>query len=197
MGYQVESVGDLYNRRIQYQSAIPVLLEWLSAVENLDLKEDIVRALSVTWAKEKGARPLVGEFTQFAGRGHSVGWAIANALSVVADDRVFEDVARLAIDPRYGRDREMLAYALGNMHDTRVVDVLIEMLSDADVAGHAVHALAKRSVPKARPHLERFLQDRRTWVRNAAKRGIEKIDRLVQHPASSSAEDISQLRLLP
>src|SRR5437868_7492406 len=50
-GFDVETVGDLYNTPIWYEAAIPILTRWLPKVTYNSLKSDIIRALSVKWAK--------------------------------------------------------------------------------------------------------------------------------------------------
>jgi len=97
--------------------------------------------------------------------------------SVVADDSIFDEVAELVRDQRHGGAREMLAVALGNMRDPRAVDLLIELLADEEVAGHALIAIGKLKARKARPHVERFLNDDKAWVRGEARRALAKIDK--------------------
>jgi HEAT repeat protein len=104
-------------------------------------------------------------------------WAAGNALAEVADDRVFDDLVELATDKHHGRAREMVAVALGNMRNPRAVDVLVDLLADEEVAGHAIMALGKLKAVTARPHIERFLQHPKAWVRREATRALAKIDK--------------------
>ncbi|MBN2394562.1 MAG: HEAT repeat domain-containing protein, partial [Anaerolineae bacterium] len=67
--------------------------------------------------------------------------------------------------------------ALGNMKDARAIGVLIELLDDEEVAGHALMALCKLAPPEARSAIERFTDHPRTWIRNEAKRALAKIDK--------------------
>ena len=71
----------------------------------------------------------------------------------------------------------MVAVALGNMKDPRAVDVLIELLEDEEVAGHALLALGKLKSSKAKPYIEPFLGHPKAWVRKEAKRALAKIDK--------------------
>ncbi len=103
-------------------------------------------------------------------------WTIGNALSVVADDSVFEDLVELAKDQRHGRAREMLMLALGRMKNPRAAAVLMELLDDDEVVGHAVIGLGNLRAEKARPLLERFLNHPMPWVRTEAKRALKKIE---------------------
>lgn len=85
-GFQVDSVDDLHNQRLDYRDAIPILLEWLPRIENRDVKESVVRALTVKWAKPAAAPLLIEEFRR-ADDSSELGlrWVIGNALAEVAD----------------------------------------------------------------------------------------------------------------
>lgn len=182
-GFPVESVWDLVNKRLKYRDAIPILLEWLPSLSNQDVKEQIVRALSVKWAKADAAPLLVREFRRLEDPGgSSLGWAIGNALEVVADDAVFDDLVKIVQDPSHGRARQMVAVALGNMKDPRAVDVLLGLLGDEEVTGHAIMALGKLGAPEARPTIEGYLSHPKSWVRKEAKKALTKIDRARNRP---------------
>jgi hypothetical protein len=180
IGIYVEWVSDLiYKYPSMYQTnhreIIPILLRWLPLIENPDVKEAIVRALSVPWAKGVAARPLIEEFRK--AQNWLLKWAIGNALSVVADKSVFDEVVELVRDKRHGRAREMLPLALVKTKDPRVVPILIELLNDEEIAGHAVSALRRLAPPEARTAIEPFISHPKTWIRNEAKRTLAKIDK--------------------
>jgi len=177
-GFKVRSVADLFNSRMNYRAAIPILLKWLPLVQDVDLKQNIVRALSVPWARPGAAKPLVEEFVPAKDtRESGLRWAIANALAVVADDTVFNDIVRLFTNKKYGRAREMLALALANMKSPRAVDVLIDALKDEEVAGHAVEALGKLRASKAAPAVRPFTTHEKPWVRAAAKKALQRMEK--------------------
>lgn len=179
-GFPVSHIADLLNQRRVYPSAIPILLAWLPTVENLQVKEVIVRCLSVPFAKPMAAHPLIDAFRRAHAQDDSVlglRWAIGNALEVVADDVVLDDMTELAQDRRYGRAREMLVVGLGNMSEQRVIPVLLDLLKDDEVSGHAIMALGTLRALAARPHVEPFLRPPKAWVRKEAKKTIAKIDK--------------------
>jgi HEAT repeat protein len=95
----------------------------------------------------------------------------------VADASVFDDLVELVRDKRHGQAREMLAPALANTKHPRAVEVLIELLDDEEIAGHAVYALRLLAPPEARSAIERFVNHPKTWVRNQAKRALAKIEK--------------------
>jgi len=174
-GFRVDSIDDLHNQRLDYRDAIPILLEWLPRIENRNVKESVVRALTVKWAKPTAAPLLVAEFRR-ADDSSELGlrWAIGNALAEVAGDSVFEEVAALAEDRRFGRSREMVALALGNMKDPRAVKILRGLLADEDVAGHAVMALGKLRAKEAREDIEPFLKHPKAWIRKEASKALKR-----------------------
>jgi hypothetical protein len=106
--------GDLWelvNAKVQYRAAVPVLIDWLrkadARVPDADrpkVREGLVRALSVPTARPATAPVLiVSEFRKAHGPdGRGLGWVVGNALSVVADDSVFDEIAALVGDHSYG-----------------------------------------------------------------------------------------------
>ncbi len=176
-GFAIQSLDELRRSGIKYKAAIPVLLKWLPLMENVDIKEAIVRTLSVPWAKPAAAYPLIAEFRAMSEPASGLKWTIGNALAVVADDRVFNEIAELVRDKRHGKAREMLAVALGNMHDPRAVDLLLELLRDDEVVGHALTALGKLKAQKARPQVDSLLNHPKPWVRKEAQRTMAKLDK--------------------
>jgi HEAT repeat protein len=174
-GCGLENIADLFKSK-DYRACIPILVEWLPRVSNPDVKEDIVRALTVRWAKA-AAPLLVLEFERASGR--SLRWAIGNALSKVADDRVFDGLVRLVRESKYGKSREMVAVALGRMKDPRAVDVLVDLLGDDELAGHAIIGLGKLANYRTRSYLERFLDHPTTWIRKEATKAVKRIDKAV------------------
>lgn len=179
VGFPVASLTELRTSGARYRAAVPVLLRWLPTVSDRQAKEDLVRALSVPWARPVAARPLIDEFERVDERvdptGTGLRWAIGNALSIVADDSVFDDLVRLVEDQSFGKARQMVVVGLGRSKRPEAVSVLIGLLDDEDVSGHAVKALAKLGADEARPALERMVNDPRAWVRNEAKRALSRL----------------------
>ena len=176
-GFVVESVADLFNKKMDYRGAIPILVEWLPRVANPNVKESIVRALSVKWARP-AAPLLMAEFERADDlTGVGLRWAIGNALEVLANDEIADGMIKVATDRRYGRAREMVVVGLGKLKDARVTDVLLGLLADDEVVGHAVMALGKLRVVTARSRIERFLDHPKPWVRKEAKKALARIDK--------------------
>jgi len=178
-GFPSRSLADLRHSGLRYRQAVPVLVDWLSRVTDSKVKGEIVRALSVPWAKPIATEALIREFRQVETAADPTGtglrWTIGNALEVLFDDANFEAFADLARDEHYGKARQMVVLGLGKSKRPEAVEVLLELIDDPDVDGQAVKALAKLKAPNARSALEGKLTDGRAWVRSEARRGLAKL----------------------
>ncbi len=182
VGCDADSPWDLVNRNTSYRAAIPVLVEWLDradegvpVADRQKFREGLIRALGVAEARG-GAVPkvLVREFRR-PELDWVTRWAVANSLSVVADDSVFDDLVVLARDRSYGHAREMLMPALARADKARAADVLIEMLDSDDLVGHAIGALGQVGARGARSAIEQFLDHPKPWVRKQAKKVLAEL----------------------
>ena len=185
LGIEVDFLADLINKPVDYQRAIPLLLEWLPQMEDPDVKEVLVRALTDRrWAKPVAARPLIEEFRKTpVDTQPSLKWAIGNALAEVADASVFEELVELIRDRKHGRGRKMLTLALARTKDPRAVPVLVELLNDEQMVGPAVAGLRLIAPPEARADIAPFVDHPMTWIRNEAKRALVKIDKKLARAA--------------
>lgn len=182
VGYEVGSLAELRTSGGRYVTAVPILLEALAKTEDGRALEEIVRALSVPWARAAATGPLIDTFRRAEYGTDSVRWAVGNALEVVWDDAYFDELVDLACDRSYGRAREMVVLGLAKSKRPEAGDVLIDLLDDPDVNGHATDALRKLRVPRAREGLERMTTDSRAWVRRSAKDALKKLDALERRP---------------
>ena len=178
--------GDLWelvNAKVQYRSAIPVLIDWLREVDDRvpaadrpKVREGLVRALSVPAARPAAAPLLIEEFRRARDpSGLGLGWVVGNALSVAADDSVFDEIAALVKDRGYGKARQMLVLGLARSKGARVVPLLVGLLDDEDVVAQAVMALGKLRPPGLRPVIERLLDHRQALVRREAKKALARL----------------------
>jgi HEAT repeat protein len=178
-GFETRSLADLRHSGARYRGAIPVLLGWLERVADPKVKGELVRALSVPWAKPAATRPLIEEFRQVPTSvdptGTGLRWTIGNALDVLFDDASYDELAELAADRRYGKARQMVVLGLGRSRRPEAVEVLLGLVDDPDVDGHAVKALGKLKAPAARTALVAKLDDTRAWVRGEARKALAKL----------------------
>jgi len=177
-GYEVKSL-DIFAHSDAHKDALPILVKWFPRMTNSRVKESIVRALSVPWAKGIAERELIAEFRNIPyGANMGLKWAIGNALEVLASDEIFEDIAELVQDRDHGTARQMLVMALGKMKNPRAVNVLIGLLEDDEVAGHAIIGLRKLNAIETRSYILPFIKHPKTWIRREAKKALNKMDDL-------------------
>jgi HEAT repeat protein len=173
-GVKIESMWDLVNYSFDYRQAVPILIEWLPKMQNIRVREAIVRALTVKFASPAAIKPLLVEFecgSEF------IRWEVGNALHEVADKSVSGELMRLAAERKYGTGRRMIVIALGRLKERRAVPLLVDLLKDPDVQGHALNALKLLNPVEARPAIEPFLTHKNKWFRREAKAAIAKFDR--------------------
>lgn len=139
-GIHVTRLSDLDTSEEELRAALPIL-EWLPRLENRHAKEYIVRTLTVKWAKKAALPVLVEEYRRVDDLTSSgLRWAIGNALEVMVDESIADDLMEFVREPKYGRTRDMVVLALGKIKNPRAVDVLIEALNDEDTVGPAIRA---------------------------------------------------------
>jgi hypothetical protein len=92
-------------------------------------------------------------------------WAIGNTLATLARPEDANAIIAILRERGHGRSRQMFCDALVRTRDPRRVDVLIELIDDDDLAGHAIVALRqcgyRRRLPepaRVRPKLESVLR---------------------------------------
>ncbi len=188
----VQSVFDLVNTREPYPEAIPTLLRLLSQVSEPFIKEGIVRALTVKEARGVAARPLIEEFKRIEApstteEANQLGlypllsykWTVGNAIGFVATKEDLEEIFALLRDPRHGEARQQLIEALVRLKPQGAIPLLMELLNDPTVALQAINALGKLRAVGARPLIEPFLRHEQSWVRQAAKEALQRIDKAI------------------
>jgi HEAT repeat protein len=104
-------------------------------------------------------------------------------LATLADDSITDELIELARDRQHGTAREMVMDALARTKDERALDLLVELVDDDQVAGHAIALRRlgpKSSLPylrRARPKLERQLTEGTPLARRQARAALERLDR--------------------
>jgi hypothetical protein len=118
----VRSISDLVNTKDTYPGAIPILVKHLRTVRHPVMVISIARALTVKEARGTDApRVILERLKQTepcpsqSGDDYLARWSLANALTVVADKRMAEEIRVLAEDTRYQDLRASLEAALKNM----------------------------------------------------------------------------------
>ena len=174
----MESVFDLVNSKSSYPETIPVLVQLLPRINDKWLKEGIVRALTIKKARGKADLALLKEFLALPPEDSTqqiLKWAIGNALSTVASDAVADALVTLAQDVCHGKAREMIVVALGGFPASKSLSVLINLLQDEIVCGHAIIAIRKLGIREAIPHIEPFTSHPKAWIRREGQKSLAKL----------------------
>ncbi len=175
LGYDFPSLSAFAQAPIRYKDAVPLLIEWLRKVRTPAMQRAVVRTLTNPSAKGTAMPALIEAFRNFPDEADTR-WAVGNSIETAYVDTYFDDVAALALDRQYGDARQMVALALGKSKRPEAVDVLLQLMDDHDISGHAVSALSKRPNPRARAAFEEQLTDDRPWVRKKAALGLKKLE---------------------
>jgi hypothetical protein len=117
VGLNVGSVWDLVNSNKVYPTAIPILLDHLHRPYHKRIRNGIIRALTV-----KEAKGLIGDdiLDQLTGETDEENrWALANALTVVADKKNVAAIEALLEDPHFADVGERLKKSLKQLSNGR------------------------------------------------------------------------------
>jgi hypothetical protein len=183
----VAEVGDLRRRGQDYRAAVPTLLNWLPRATYLLLAEDIVRTLSVGFAKKLARPDFLGFFreppyvqdplrpaTSGPPREH-LRWVIGNGLGIFADPSAAQELLALARDRNFGRARYQIVAALPRTKDDLVPEVLLSLLDDQTVRAAAVDGLGRMRYAPARAPIEALLSDPDKNVSEQAKKALKRM----------------------
>jgi hypothetical protein len=124
------------------RAAMPVLIEMLPTLSEPKVVSAVAGHLRRPWARPGAFEPLRAAFERWADDDSGVGWALGDALGSAAGKRDGPALLSLAVDPRYGRSRQMIVSALSRFKkDPAVAPALESLIDDPDVALHAMGAL--------------------------------------------------------
>ncbi|GHT84118.1 hypothetical protein FACS18947_1100 [Bacteroidia bacterium] len=143
-----------------YSKAIPVFVEFLKNEEfdSIRTKEMLVRALTVKEAKGIVNEVLFSEYNRYPEEGlfESYRWAIGNAFTVIITARDEDNIIDIVSNKSNGKSRQMFVYALKAIKSIRVENILIDLLNDSDVTGHAIYALGSIKSQRAKVKIDFF-----------------------------------------
>lgn len=178
IGFEVESLSALRNPKKSWEPTIPILLHWLPLVDHRDVREMIIRCLSVPWTGNRATAYLIEEFRRTAAEDVEYGWTIGNALSVVEVKGFEREIINLCRNSKYGRARQMIVMSLHRLRDHEAEGTALDLLNDPDVRLQAIIVVGKMKSKRALFQLEQLLADRQAVIRKEARKAITKINRL-------------------
>lgn len=162
--------------------AMPVLLQWLPRVSNEKVRESIVRHLAIKTKDGAVAEALIREFRRPGSAIYK--WIVADTLAFVCDKRHFAELTELAADNSHAHGRAPLVAMQWRIKTAAADQILLNGISDPDVALPAMSALRRRfGNATARQHILPLIHHEDGRVRTAARQQLRRIDK---HLASST-----------
>ena len=106
--------------------------------------------------------------------GEDIRQLFINNKSLRKDIELQRTILRIATDPKAKRGRQSFIMLLGYTFCSQFAHQIAEQLSDPHVCGHVVDTLLKMRTPDFVNEVKPFTRYKTTWIRNKAKRYIEK-----------------------
>ena len=129
---------------------MPVFLRLLPTLTDAKLVAAIAGHLRRPWARPVAFEPLHHAFRVWALRDGRTGWALGDAMASAARAEHLPVLLDVVGNARYGSSRQMVVHALSRFKKSPDVEpALIALLTDADVALHAMGALRRSIGPVA------------------------------------------------
>lgn len=186
VGVEIRDVYDLVNTKAEYLAAIPVLIAWLDRVDERPgswdrerWREGIIRSLTVKYARPVAARPVIRQFAMMPEpSGLGCGWVAGNALGVVADESVADEMIALMLDRGLGRAREMLFEAVPRIAKRRpdIVEPVRTLLDDDDVRAFVIMALGRLGDVASRGRIAAHADSEHVFTRRQVPIALRRID---------------------
>lgn len=176
-GVEFASITDLLKLNKSYKDLIPIILKHLTQTSNESDKDILIRSLGVKGFNE-ATETLIQEF--YKAESTPLKWAIGNTLSIILDKSSLPAMLKIAQEKEHGIARQMVVVALGKMKEREAIPVLLELLKDEDVVGHAIMALAYFKDLEMVQYIEPFTEYKVRWIRSEAKKAIKKINKITK-----------------
>ncbi|MET8528550.1 hypothetical protein [Micromonospora sp. NPDC005172] len=199
VGVRVDDVWELVNTAQKYPTAIPVLLRWLDRINELPvgksrekLREGLIRALSVPYARGQAAPLILKQFNEISDMNElGLKWVAGSALGVVADVSVADEVVEILLDRSLGRAREMVFEAIPRIANSRpeIVDGLRSLLDDEAVVPFVICALGQLRDVQSREEIASFVASDHPLASRQARTALRRLDaELARREAANSRE---------
>ena len=121
---------------------------------------------------EKTAEMLINEFLNY----DYDRWAIGDFLYATANVKYINRYIEIAQNKSYGTSRQMVILIFGKLKYYPSINLLIELLNDEDVFGHALNSLSKIASQDYCSYFVPFVDCKYKWVSKIANRFLKKYD---------------------
>ena len=93
------------------------------------------------------------------------------------DKDIFEKILQISLNPKSKRGRQSFIMLLGNTNYTHFANKLITQIADKFVYGQVLHSIYKMRATGYVEIISPYCNDKKAWIRNEAKRYVEKFDK--------------------
>ena len=90
-------------------------------------------------------------------------------------EELLHNIEMMCKDKQFGKGRESYIMLLGQYGGPERIPVLIELLDDQEIQGHAVYSLRLLGAVEAEKKMYPFLHHEKSWIRKEAKKYYTKI----------------------
>ena len=104
-------------------------------------------------------------------------WAIGDRLYTIRSKNYIEDYLKIIANSEYSRSRQMVVLLVGKLKVEEAIPILIELLDDDDVRGHAIAALGEYKKEEFRKYFERFQEYKNSYIRKEALKALKKLEK--------------------
>ena len=172
---EISNINELIKMDKHFKDIVPVIIEYLKNIEDESDKEFLVRCLGVKGFTE-ATEQLLKEFNKT--EKVTFKWAIGNTMSIIEDKTYVNELLEIAQNKEHGIGRQMIVVTLGKMKVREAFPILLKLLEDEDVVGHAISALGYFKDPSAISYLEPLRNHKISWIKKEASKVIEKLQKL-------------------
>jgi len=164
------------------QKAGPLLIGLFSQISSFRVKRDLLRAVLRSSVPPQRLveelRNAVLEVESGDRDACSFAWTLGDSLARTANLSVFDDLVELVRDIRFGSTRGMLPHALARIKARReeVVETLLGILNDKDVAPQAMDALGRMKATEAISAIREHVDSADRLTRSEARKTLKKLD---------------------
>ena len=173
-GFEVSNYDSLKAIKRKIKLLIPLILEYIYLFEKSGYIAATIRLVSVKGFDE-ATRELLNMYYDKKFIGNK--WTIGDTLYAIQDKRFEDEYIEIVRNKDNGDSRQMIVILLGRLRCEKAIPILIDLLNDDDVDGHAIMALGYfKGKVELLQNIEPFLNHEKIWIRKQAEKAIKKIN---------------------
>lgn len=103
-------------------------------------------------------------------------WEIGSILYTIKSKYYKNDYLKIIANSEYGNSRQMVVLLVGKLKIEEATPILIKLLDNDEVRGHAIAALGDYKREEFRNLFERFQDNKSSYIRKEALKALKKLD---------------------